>query len=240
VATTVSQLLALLKQELPDAGRSDVDPHLRRLIPTALIHLSQERTWFNEADFSFAITSGDREYSSETTGFPKDAARLDDINFLSSGSYRRLTSANQLVDVYPDGQRTTTGTPDRWYWKPPSVTAGVGTLMLWPIPNAAGTLLGRYLRDARRDAASGNLITSSASSDGYTNPWFDEGQEALLGWVLKMFNQLVSANPERATANFLRYKDALAGYKNLRNLHRGSLGQIEPYWSDMRHRTRSW
>lgn len=230
MATTVSQLLALLKREL--TGQPvNTELFLREAIPRALVQLSGIRTWFNEADFSFALTANDREYSTETGGFPKDAARLDFVNALISGCYSRVEPASQLVEVYPDGQRITQGTPQKWYWKPLSATGGAGSLILWPAPHAAGTLTGRYLRDARRDVATGNIIDFTVGSEGYSNPWFDEGQEALVGWILKQWYSHIHLDAERATANFRRYRDALDSYTRLRDSHRGGLGQVAPYWT---------
>src|SRR5690606_36499590 len=93
----------------------------------------------------------------------------------------------------------------------------------------ARTVRGFYHRDARRDAASGNLIDSTTASDSYTNSWISEGEDLLWAKTLEIYHARFARDGEALAYYASQYRQALAGIQRER-LWKSTHGfEVEPY-----------
>lgn len=206
--TTVSEFLTNLQDsgEIKGSGNTSVPTALRRSLLKALSRLSSARATFTEAKFSFTTIANQAEYGSSHLNFPKDAALFDRIEINNGqGVYLRLAATD--LDTVRDVLQAQGVLVDPL--QPYLYTFAAGELVLGPAPTAAVTLRGWYHRDARRDQSSGNLITSAAGTDSYSNVWFDDGHDALWNLTLKIFHLAFAIDPERAAYYSSEFQDAI-------------------------------
>jgi len=157
---------------------------------------------FSEEEASFLTTANDPTYDSATTGFPKDLKEISRL-YYKTGSTKPIEIPTIDMDTlrfwmdevpvqFPRGRA--------WHDR---------KLYLGPPPNSVMTLYMDYLKDARRDAATGALITTASTTQ--TNDWFDAGLTALKHAVLEVFyKNTLFMDQGRAAFNELQKNNALA------------------------------
>lgn len=206
--TGVSEFIEAIKDsgEVKSAGNASVTPALRRSLVRALNRLSSVRAPWTEAEFSLTTVVDQSEYAPGHVGFPKDMAAFVVVEFdHGEGVYKPLTLRG-LVEVRQALRLEEYAGGGSW---PHTFTWWNGKLHVAPAPTTAATLRGWYHRGARRDSATGNLIGTTAASDAYTNPWFDDGEDLLWNRTLQIYHLAFAVDAERAAFYSSECKEAL-------------------------------
>lgn len=187
-----------------------------------LKELSIFRTLFMEDQASFAISTANPylgEYAdSSTSGFPPDIMEIDTVFYLAGSSSSRYEITRAQMDElrFYDAPRPVSSTsiyPDIWAWFDQK-------LYVAPKLSSNTTIYIDYFKDATRDTASGNEITSASTTQ--TNPWFTRGASALRYAVLAEFYAMPGwLDQNRAAAAATQRNAALNQMRDEYNLRKG-------------------
>lgn len=238
MAETFTSLYTLLYDQVA-IKTTKTQTALKQAIVDALDLLSKETTSFTEDESSFLTTASDPTYDSTTSGFPKDLLSIRRLYYKVGSKPTEIDSIDmdvlrfwmdEVAVQYPRGYS--------WHDR---------KLYLGPPPNAALILYLDYTKDARRDAATGNLITASSTTE--TNDWFGPGLQALKNKTLEVFFKHPLFQ-DQGRAGFAKVQADEALYslgKELQQLTRPG-GQARAAWTageanemnDRRWRGRPW
>lgn len=207
--TTVAEFIAALQSsgEIKQSGNTQVPAALKRSLYKALSRLSSLRTTFTENTFSFTTTANQSEYSSATSGFPKDVGSFEFIEIDSgNGTYNPIEKGT--LDEVRELLRSSGVLVDPL--RPYLYIVSAGKLVLAPAPTTAVNCRGWYHRDARKDQATGSTIdpTVGTASDNYSNVWFNDGHDALWNLTMQIFYLAFDIDAERATYYRDEYDEA--------------------------------
>lgn len=180
---TFSAFIAQVYGEILNRNTKSLDL-VKQATVRQLKMLSSVRTLMMEATATFTASVANPyagEYVDSTiSGFPADAAEIDTL-YYQTGTIRYYVDGPVPIERIrfhggmPAAQLISTPTPDRWAWF---------SQKLWFAPplSAAKELKIDYFRDATRDTATGNELTTASTTQ--TNPWFDRGEVVLRYFVL--------------------------------------------------------
>lgn len=186
--TMVSMCMARI-----DNRNDRVEPYVKETIVRHLRDLSHHRLRWMEGTFSFTTTADQVEYGAGYTNFPLDIAVIDSLR---RGDVGESVAEKELVGPYDvsDLRRASTAQsgaiPKYWGFHHEK-------LILSPGCGYALLVQGDYHRDATRDTATGNVITSASTT--HTNPWFVEGQSILMNFVLADVHSGLMKDAEAST-----------------------------------------
>lgn len=164
-----------------DNQNDRVEPYVREAIIRQLRLRSHLKLPWMESTFDFTTTADQTAYTAGYTNFPLDIARIDSLRRSEVGSTDadvEIAGPYDISDIRrSQANRVSDGvTPRQWGWH-------AGTLHLAPGVGYALVIAGDYQRDAMRDTATGDVITTASTT--HTNPWFVEGQAVLMNFVLE-------------------------------------------------------
>src|SRR5262245_57575214 len=172
----------------------------------ALSRLGKYKTLFTEAKFSFTTVAKQDSYGTSTTGFPKDAASFDVVEWNTSGTTYIEVEPRPIERVLEVLRSAAAAPGSDW----PSYYAFHGQMLVFgPAPPTVRTMRGWYHRDARRDSATGTLIDDSAASDAFTNDWFGDGLDALWAKTLQIYHLSFEVDAERAAYYGSEFSEAI-------------------------------
>lgn len=234
MAETFSSLYDLLYAQIA-VKTSKTTTVLKQSIVAALDLLSREKTSFTEDETSFATTASDPTYDSATTGFPKDLLEIRRL-------YYKVGS--KPIEIGPIGMDELRFWMDEVAAQYPRGHAWHDRkLYLGPPPNAALTLYMDYTKDARRDTATGALITVASTTQ--TNDWFDAGLNALKHKTLEVFYK-TPLFQDQGRAGFAKVNtdEALYSLSEEHRQHVKPAGQARAAWTggegNETHDRRAW
>jgi hypothetical protein len=213
--------------EVKLSGNENAEAGLRRALVRALSRLSSKRTSFTETEFSITTVNGQVSYGAGHSGFPRDAADFEVVEFdTGNGNFNELRQVPfpELRAMVRDaGNAVDPRQPRIFAWWDDQLHLG-------PAPKAAVTLRGWYHRDARRDAETGNLIDATPASDGFTNPWLSDGEDPTWNRVLEIYHLAFAVDAERAAFYASQFQDAMKALE-IEWTRRGRPGlQTTAYW----------
>jgi hypothetical protein len=224
---TVAQLLADLPTEIKNSGNTNVNKALRLSLVRALSRLSSYKTLFTENTFTFTAVAGQAEYGSAVSGFPKDAASFDVVEFFNGTE--QVEIKQEPIELVLGVLRNGVVSPDGRY--PFCFAWHKQQLVIAPAPPTATAVRGWYHRDARRDTATGNLIDATASSDTYTNDWFGDGEDALWAKVLQIYHLSFAIDPDRAAFYGSEFRDAVGAL--VAQFERKTMAGFQAEWAGL-------
>ncbi len=209
MASSVLAFIAAIKAEVSNSANSKVDSQLRLALVHALSRVSSIRSTWNEGSTTFNSSAGVSDYTSATSGFPKDASEIDLVEVqVQAGSvlYEEVRPGTLLDvrEVLRSAQGNGSPYPDIFCWYSRS-------LMFAPAFTATRTVKVFYNRDARRDAATGNLIDATAGSDAYVNDWLLSGEDLLWAKTLEIYHARFAVDDQRLTYYARQFSQALVG-----------------------------
>jgi hypothetical protein len=227
LANSVSAFIAAITKEVANAGNPNVDTMLRFALKHALSRVSSRRTQWTEGTFSFTSSVDVSTYGSATAGFPKDALELEVVEVQTSpGSTRyeavRPASLEEIRSLQRSAQGSSSSYPDRYAWWSQQ-------LIFSESFSAEVIVRGDYRRDARRDAATGNLIDETTASNGYLNLWLQLGEDPLWAKTLEIYHARFARDPETAVYYERQYEKAMKGLHDEWTVKAGAGMQIEGY-----------
>ena len=189
-----------------DNRNTRTESYIRSATIRALKEVSSVRCLLREASFNFTTTANQPAY---TAGYPDFAVDISQILLIyyptANGSARRMVHRAPLEEVRRSGLWQTIANPQRYCWHADS-------LILGPIPSGAILINVDYQRDALRDSATGNLITTTSTTA--TNPWFDRGEFILRALVLRDYHMSISNDHEKAQSLGQLAAEGMATLKN--------------------------
>lgn len=164
-----------LEEEIQNKG-TKTRTIINRSIVAALAQLARYRTLFMEGTISVSTSDGLEEaYGGTPTNWPADIQIIDTLWWEESGATVPLrwpiqvtASLDDVAFRYRNADAKGTARVATWHH---------GKLLFAPPFGDVYALKGWYFRDARRDATTGNLITTSSTTQ--TNGWFVDGLLAL-------------------------------------------------------------
>lgn len=221
MAETFTSLYTLLYDQV-GFKTSKTQAVLKQSIVAALDLLSKEKASFTEGETSFLTIASDATYESSTSGFPKDLLEVRRLYYKVGTTPIEIRQTDMdeirfLLDV----DATQYPVAHSWHNR---------KLYIGPPTNAALTLFMDYTKDARRDTATGNLITVSSTTE--TNDWFDAGLAALKNKTLEVFYK-TPLFQDQGRAGFAKVStdEALYSLAEERRQHILPAGQARAAWT---------
>lgn len=203
--STFSQFIANCEAVIEN-NNSRTDPFLRAATVRWLKELSNVRALFMQSTFTFNTVANQQEYDSATSGYPVDVQEFDTVYTKTSSvlgaSYNLLTGPMPMArirEMWLAGYQSMY--PMIWGFHH-------GKLCFAPTISGVTVVSGDYRKDATRDTASGNAITSADTTT--TNPWFDRGENVLQAAVLADYYTKIAKDQNAAQGCIALYQAGLA------------------------------
>lgn len=178
-----------------DNKNTRVQPFIQRAIVRQLRRLSPIRTLFMEATDTFTTVDGQSEYDSSDETFLGTIQEIDAM-WVETGSGTGLVR-DPVVNVPLRSARwdtyagRTSGQPRAWAWHHDK-------LIFAPLVSGEHVVKLDYFQDSTRDAATGDLITTTSTSQ--SNSWFTDGDLVLRNFVLQEYHRSISKDYQLAQA----------------------------------------
>ena len=202
--------------------------YLQETTVRKLKEVSVIRSSFMEGQFTFSTTADDEDYGSGYAGFPTDLMEIDALYGVvgtAPNETRYLIEGPVTLEEVRNFRRAyyTQPIPEFWAWHN-------NLLILSPRPSAVQVITGDYLKDATKDSATGDTITTGSTT--HTNGWFDRGEQVLMNLVLYEYHLAISHDGELAAMAKTLAQEGLDTIRKEVYLKQYKGGQPRSYWTD--------
>lgn len=197
--SNLTTMLASVKEDILEPADTTA---ITRHICTALRHFRGMRFAFSEKTDTFPTVANQEAYTPGSGSVPVAIYEIDHLAITINGYDREV----RMV-TWPELLRARTASSTAG--KPKIAALYGGLLYLHPKPDAVHTITMRYIKDATRDAATGNEITT-ASAGTVTNEFFTVGEELLRTRTIYSWAMTRGASSSMATSAKLLYNEALS------------------------------
>lgn len=221
MAETFTSLYNLLYSRISNKS-SKTGTALKEAIVSALDLLSSVKTDFTEDETTFATVASQATYTPGSGGVPGDLLEIQRLYYKLGTQPIEIPKASMdEVRFWMDETATTYPRGRAWHDR---------KIYLGPPPSGVMTLYLDYAKDARRDALTGALITTSSTTE--TNDWFGPGVQALAQQALSLFykNPLFMSQ-ERAAFADVQLNAAVGSLLRERQLKVQPSGQAMAAWT---------